>query len=89
MDGVFLELQVVSFLLATVLGASFAFSVEEKKALNSKHNKDNYSREHRSGLDKYVNLGILATGMLSLGFICLALLSVLSSTSRTSTTSRG
>lgn len=89
MDGVFLELQVVSFLLATAVGAGFAFSTEEKKAVHSKYNKDDFPREYLSGLDKYLSLGILATGMLSLGFICMALLSVLSSTSRTSPTNRG
>ncbi|PSS26166.1 CASP-like protein [Actinidia chinensis var. chinensis] len=69
--------KIMSFLLATGVGAGFAISFEFKRLLNGFANT--------SLLDR----GNLATGILLGGFVCMALLSILSSIGRNHTSNKG
>ncbi|KAJ9141602.1 hypothetical protein P3X46_032114 [Hevea brasiliensis] len=79
--------KVISFLLATGAGAGFAVSFELKSIL-----KDLFTaiedptipeiQESKASYNRFLNRGIIATAVLSLGFLCTAIISVLSSINR-------
>ncbi|XP_011000789.1 PREDICTED: uncharacterized protein LOC105108244 [Populus euphratica] len=83
--------KIIAFLLASGVGAGFAASVEIKSLL-----KDLFdafaiagfqdTEDSKALYDKFLNKGIIATSALAFGFVCTALVSVLSSVNRTKTT---
>ncbi|CAI0400036.1 unnamed protein product [Linum tenue] len=79
--------ELVSYLLATGIGAGFLVCADLKvnldkmmKALEDAHEAG--LRDSRESYDKFLNMGILATALLFLAFVCMAVLSVLSSINR-------
>ncbi|KAK3222278.1 hypothetical protein Dsin_009303 [Dipteronia sinensis] len=82
----------VAFLLATGVGAGFALIFELKKFV--KDFSDSIKNlgipgvnESDSEIDKFLDKAIFATGLLFLGFLCMALLSIFSSVNRITTNS--
>lgn len=80
--------QVISFLLAMGVGAGFAVSFELKSLLNDiftaiAHADVPEIEESKANYDKFINRGIIATSLLSLGFVCMAVVSLLSSIGQT------
>ena len=80
-------MQLMSLLLGTGAGAGFAVSFEFKRhlsdfILNLEILTGEDLSEAKSKKGKFLDRAIIATGLLFLGFICMAILSVLSSVSR-------
>ncbi|KAF2305708.1 hypothetical protein P3X46_032813 [Hevea brasiliensis] len=79
--------KIVAFLLATGVGAGFAVSFELKRIVKEVLRKFAASpliQEQESKSLKFLDRANIATGLLFLGFFCVAILSVLSSINRTS-----
>ncbi|KAF8008481.1 hypothetical protein BT93_K2222 [Corymbia citriodora subsp. variegata] len=68
--------KLISLILATGVGAGFAASIEQQRHI--KH--DNDTRKWKNFLD----LGIVSTALLALGFVCMIIVSMLSSINRNS-----
>lgn len=88
-NGIHACMQVISLLLGTGVGAGFAVTFEFKRNLNDfVQGVEDLSgqdlSEFKSKTEKFLDRAIIATGLLFLGFICMAILSVLSSLSRSS-----
>lgn len=80
----------MSLLLGTGVGAGFAVSFETKRHLNeiilaAEVITGEDLSESKSKNGKFLDRAIIATGLLFLGFICMAMLSLLSSVSRSRT----
>lgn len=83
--------QIIALLLGTGVGAGFAVSFELKKQLHDFINAlvslvgqgTEPTDEFESKLDKFLDRANIATGILFLAFLCMAILSILSSISRT------
>ncbi|OAY32204.1 CASP-like protein 4D1 [Manihot esculenta] len=80
--------KVISFLLATGVGAGFGVSFELKsfakdlfKAIEDPTVPD--IQESKASYSRFFNRGIIASAVLSVGFLCMATISVLSSINRT------
>lgn len=78
----------ISFLLATGVGAGFGVSFELKsfakdlfKAIEDPTVPD--IQESKASYSRFFNRGIIASAVLSVGFLCMATISVLSSINRT------
>ncbi|CAI0400035.1 unnamed protein product, partial [Linum tenue] len=69
--------ELVSYLLATGIGAGFLVCADLKEDAHEAGLRDS-----RESYDKFLNMGILATALLFLAFVCMAVLSVLSSINR-------
>ncbi|KAK9277867.1 hypothetical protein L1049_027424 [Liquidambar formosana] len=84
--------KVISYLLATGTGAGFGVTFEFKKFLNALFDSlvalnVAGADELRSKSERFLDRGNIATGLLFLGFLCMVVLSVLSSIDRN--TSKG
>lgn len=73
----------VAFLLATAAGAGFAATYEFKKLL-----KNLFGNLSDAQTRQFLDRGYVSVGLLFLGFICMALLSLLSSITPTASSSR-
>ncbi|CAI0472827.1 unnamed protein product, partial [Linum tenue] len=69
--------KLVSYLLATAVGAGFLVCADLKEDANTAGLGDS-----RENYDKFFNMGFLATTLLFLAFVCMAVVSVLSSINR-------
>lgn len=81
-------MQLISFLLATGAGAGFFVTYEFLKFINASF--DALVALGAEGLDEtktFLHRGYISTGLLFLGFICMAICSVLSSIARSTATS--
>uniref|UniRef100_A0A7N0U4X2 CASP-like protein n=1 Tax=Kalanchoe fedtschenkoi TaxID=63787 RepID=A0A7N0U4X2_KALFE len=74
--------KVMSWFLATAVGAGFAVTYELKKLLGGFLDSIGASDEEKSKLDEFLNRGYISTCVLAVGFLCLATLSVISSLNR-------
>ncbi|OVA08647.1 Uncharacterized protein family UPF0497 [Macleaya cordata] len=83
--------KIISLLLATGVGVGFGVTFEFKKLVDQFFQNINVPGvdESKSKTEKFLDKGNLSTGLLFLGFLCVAVLSVLTSINRTATTSRG
>lgn len=79
--------QIISYFLATGVGAGFAASLELKRFVDRFFDLFGgllqLTDEDKSDADKFLVRGIVATGLLAGGFLFMAVLSVLSSINRT------
>ncbi|KAJ4713592.1 CASP-like protein [Melia azedarach] len=66
--------KIISFLLATGVGAGFAITFEFKKFLNAD--------DLKSRVEKFLDRSYIATGLLLGAFVCMAVVSVISSINR-------
>ncbi|KAL5748707.1 hypothetical protein ACOSQ2_026004 [Xanthoceras sorbifolium] len=83
--------KIVSLFLATGVGAGFAVTFEFKAFLKEVFNALAMlgvaeAAEYHSKLDKFLDRGNIAVGVLFVGFICMALISVLSSVNKRTST---
>ncbi|CAK7324849.1 unnamed protein product [Dovyalis caffra] len=81
----------IAFLVASGVGAGFAVSVEIKNIFKELFNAFadagfEGTDDAKDLYDKFLNRGMIATGALAFGFVCMAILSVISSTNRAKTT---
>lgn len=74
------KLQVIAFLLASGVGAGFAVTFEFKRTFGDLL----VGQEN-----KFLNKGIMSTGLLLIGFAFMALLTIYSSNRRSSSTQKG
>ncbi|KAI7985960.1 CASP-like protein 4D1 [Camellia lanceoleosa] len=74
--------KIISFLLATGVGAGFAVTHELKRIIQSISDDYGGLDEQESKTISFLNRGYIATGILFAGFICMAILSILSSINR-------
>ncbi|KAI4352074.1 hypothetical protein L6164_006360 [Bauhinia variegata] len=76
--------KVISLLLASGVGAGIAVSYEFKKVVNEVLGESGVrkSDDARSTFNKFVDMGIIASSVLALALLCMALVSVLSSINR-------
>ncbi|XP_061957323.1 CASP-like protein 4D1 [Populus nigra] len=86
--------KIIAFLLASGVGAGFAVSVEIKSLLNDLFDAFAIAgfqdtEDSKALYDKFLNKGIIATSALAFGFVCMALVSVLSSVNRSKTATKG
>ncbi|KAK9277223.1 hypothetical protein L1049_006762 [Liquidambar formosana] len=83
--------KIIAFLLATGVGAGFAVTFELKRILDAF--LDGFDvpgiGDEKSKPEKFLDRGNIATGLLFLGFLCMVVLSVLSSINRMPPTGRG
>lgn len=85
--------QIIAYILASGVGAGFAVTFEYKKILPAVLNLLRLLHatgldEEKSKEDKFLDKGYIGTGVLFLGFICVAVQAVISSTSRNSSSSK-
>ncbi|KAL9683462.1 hypothetical protein QQ045_015284 [Rhodiola kirilowii] len=78
--------KIMSWFLATAVGAGIAVTYELKKLLGALLGSPD---DEESKLDEFLNRGYISTGVLAVAFFCLAILSVLSSLSRNPSSSKG
>ncbi|KAI4329962.1 hypothetical protein MLD38_028283 [Melastoma candidum] len=84
--------KIISFLLASGVGAGFAYSFEQKRNVNQLVN-DLFQggvfirNEDLDKLKKFFDIAMVASGLLALAFLCMAIVSICSSIVRSS--SRG
>ncbi|CAL5445118.1 unnamed protein product [Camellia sinensis] len=74
--------KIISFLLATGVGAGFAVTHELKRIIQPIFDDYKGLDEQESKTISFLNRGYIATGILFAGFICMAILSILSSINR-------
>ncbi|KAL2555341.1 CASP-like protein 4D1 [Forsythia ovata] len=68
--------KVIAFLLATGVGVGFGVSFEVKRLINQ---VDDGQDEVTSKANKFLNKGNISTGLLLAGFVCMAVLCIISS----------
>lgn len=83
----YLNLQAIAFFLASGVGVGFGVSIEVKKLIDQI--VDGLEGIGATGLEefrekniKFLNRGIIASGVLLVGFVTMALLTILTSTNR-------
>lgn len=79
-----LKLQVISGLLASGIGAGFAVSIEFKRLIDQIFDDSGVSKQDptRSTITKFYVRGIIASGVLSVAFLAMFVVSFLSSFNR-------
>lgn len=79
-----MTIQVISWLLATGIGAGFAVSIEFKRFYDIIFDDAGVSKDDptRSTNNKYFVRGIIASGVLSVAFIAMVVVSIISSINR-------
>lgn len=79
-----MKLQITSWLLATGIGAGFAVSIEFKRFFDQIFDLSGVSKHDptRSTNNKFYVRGIIASSVLSVAFISMVLVSVISSLNR-------